>query len=306
MSNLIRALMLLFLPLAAQAQEKDAVTYFDVMTPRPFGYVIGDVIRHRVRIAVAKPYTLEKGTLPAKGQLSYWLDLQDVRLSEEDRDAETRYEIDLIYQTFYAPLEALPRTIPGYMLRFRGGNKSFDVPIESWDFTMSPLRELMAREVEGRAYMRPDTPPPLIDTSSYPGRLTILALTVVSLLAYLLYYYAIWPFHVRARRPFARATRKVRGIKRRSDAATAYRQAIREVHGAFNETYGRPLFVESVHRFVAQHPAFRPLLTDIETFFARSQETFFSDRFSAVASAYPLETIERFCHALKMAERQAA
>lgn len=305
MNKLLCALVLVGLPFVSQAQDTSAITHFELLTPRPFGYVIGDVIQHELRVAVVAPYKLQKGMLPVPGPMSYWLELRDLDLIEDAGDEETRYQVNLTYQTFYAPLEATLRTIPGFQLAFRAGDDSFDITVPAWDFTMSPLRELMTRTVEGQEYMRPDTPPPRIDAGLYGPRLVMLAIAALAAALYLLYYYALWPFHARKARPFARARRKVRALRGHATDVPSYRQAVRTVHGAFNVTNGGPLFAESLDAFLARHPAFKPLRAQIERFFKISHETFFSNRAAAAVRAYPLTQIDRLCEELQTAERGA-
>lgn len=299
-------LLLVTLPFLARAQDTSAITHFELLSPRPFGYVIGDVIEHELRVAVVAPYKLQKGMLPAPGPMSYWLELRDLDLITDANDEETRYQVNLTYQTFYAPLAASLRTVPGFKLTFSASDESFDITVPSWDFTMSPIRELATRKVEGQEYMRPDTPPPGIDSSHYGPRLVMLAIAAVAAALYLLYYYTLWPFHARQGRPFARARRKIRALSGHAADVPTYRQAVRTVHGAFNVTNGGPLFAESLDSFLARHPAFRPLRAEIERFFKMSHEAFFSNRAAAAVHEYPLTRIEGFCDELQTVERGAA
>ncbi len=98
----------------------EPVSYFNVETPRPFGYVNGDEIPQRIVIETRSGITLQNGSLPAKGQINRWLNLNQVTVKQSGQ----RYEIDLRYQVFYAPLEVKSLTLPGFTLQLNQGKKA--------------------------------------------------------------------------------------------------------------------------------------------------------------------------------------
>ena len=55
------------------------VDAFRVSTPRPFGHVIGDLIRQRIDLTLHEPFVLAPGSVPHPRRLSYWLDGRRVR-----------------------------------------------------------------------------------------------------------------------------------------------------------------------------------------------------------------------------------
>ncbi|MGH8491415.1 MAG: hypothetical protein ACREXS_21790, partial [Gammaproteobacteria bacterium] len=273
--------------LASSAQSP--IERFDFLTPRPFGYLIGDVIRHEVQLDLKQPYTLQKGSIPTAGNLNYWLELRNVAVEELEQQAAKRYRILLTYQTFYAPVGVKALSIPAFRLVLSGPDH-LDVPIPAWEFTMSPLRELAVRTKGGRGYVRPDARPRPIDARGHGIRLSLFAAATVATLLYTLWRYGQWPG--RRRRPFARARRELRRLRRGAMDLTVYKQALQAIHRAFNETAGAPIFPGSLQQFMQQRPAFLPLMGEIEAFFERSRYLFFAEGADVEMERYPLHALE--------------
>lgn len=114
----------------------------ELQAPRPFGFVIGDLIHHRIHIEVDSALPLRADSVPPVGPINYWLELRDVEIEQKETKGKTRYSIDLIYQTFYAPREVETLAIPGFTLLFEGTNKTLEAVVQPWHFTMSLIREL--------------------------------------------------------------------------------------------------------------------------------------------------------------------
>ena len=90
-------------PEPVQAQQ--AVRRLELSTPRAFGYVIGDTIKHRIDLELVEPFYLDETSLPEAGQLSNRLELAAPVVRTESRSGATLYEIRLTYQTFYFPAQ---------------------------------------------------------------------------------------------------------------------------------------------------------------------------------------------------------
>lgn len=292
----------------ALAQE-GPVRKFQVLTPKPFGYFIGDTIRHEIHAEIAKPYRLDKSSIPAKGRLGYWLELSDVAVDETDRDSVWDYRITLTYQTFYAPLEVKALDIPGFLIIFRAGAERYEKKVQPWTFTASPLRELRLRGVSegeqggGTVYIRPDEPPRFISGAALRLRLIGLGGATLTVLFFVLYEYGIWPFGRRTARPFVHARRKIRALLREGDDAAVYGQAVRSLHEAFNATNGTPVFPEALDVFLARHKAYAPLRSEIESFFAASRQFFFGSNAEAAQRILPLAGLAVLAARLSEKER---
>ena len=78
----------------ASALTEPAIKRLEVVTPRPFGYVIGDTFEHRIELEVASPYRLDQDTLPRAGRLNRWLELRPPIVRRYRRWKSTLYEIN--------------------------------------------------------------------------------------------------------------------------------------------------------------------------------------------------------------------
>ena len=269
----------------------EPVSYFNVETPRPFGYVNGDEIPQRIVIETRSGITLQTASLPAKGQINRWLNLNQVTVKQSGQ----RYEIDLRYQVFYAPLEVKSLTLPGFTVLLSQGEKSVGQSVPAWTFTLSPLRELVVRQTEQGEYMRPDSLPSLLANSQALYGLTA-SLTVAALIAaYLSYLYGCFPNMLR-RTLFKRALRKLDGLSK-SDME----QALTIVHHALNSLNGQPLFYNQLSQFYRRNPQYLQVSSQLTWFFNYSNRYFFSDGMIAVTQ--DLQQIKDLCEQCRKIER---
>lgn len=269
----------------------EPVSYFNVETPRPFGYVNGDEIPQRIVIETRSGITLQTGSLPAKGQINRWLNLNQVTVKQSGQ----RYEIDLRYQVFYAPLEVKSLTLPGFTLQLNQGEKSISQIVPAWTFTLSPLRELVVRQTGQGEYMRPDSPPSLLaDTQALYGLVASLAV-VVLIAAYLGYLYGCFPNMLR-RTLFKQALRKLAGLSKAD-----MEQALTIVHHALNSLNGQPLFYNQLSQFYRRNPQYLQVSSQLAWFFNYSNRYFFSDGMIAVAQ--DLQQIKDLCEQCRKIER---
>ena len=288
----MRVLLILVLSLLGCSSSIDEpVSYFTVETPRPFGYVNGDEIPQRIVLETRSGISLQAGGLPAKGQINRWLNLNQVTVKQTGQ----RYEIDLRYQVFYAPLEVKSLTLPGFTLQFSQGEKSVSKNVPAWSFTLSPLRELVARQTGQGEYMRPDSPPPLLaNTQAWYGLAA--SLTVAALIAaYLGYLYGCFPGMLR-RTLFKQALRKLAGLSK-----TDMAQALTIVHHALNRLNGKPLFYTQLSEFYLRNPEYQQLSPQIDWFFNFSNRYFFSAGMIVVAQ--DVQQLKDLCERCRKIER---
>jgi mxaA protein len=269
----------------------EPVSYFNVETPRPFGYVNGDEIPQRIVIETRSGITLQTGSLPAKGQINRWLNLNQVTVKQSGQ----RYQIDLLYQVFYAPLEVKSLTLPGFTVQLSQGEKNISQNVPAWTFTLSPLRELIARQSEQGEYMRPDSPPPLLaNTQALYGLAASLSVAVL-IAAYLAYLYGCFPGMSR-RTVFKRALRKLAGL-----SEADMEQALTVVHHALNSLNGQPLFLNRLGEFYRRNAEYLQINAQLAWFFNYSNRYFFSDGMIAVAQ--DLQQLKELCEQCRKIER---
>lgn len=248
------------------------IRQFDVLTPRPFGYVIGDVIRHKLVITTRSKVLLQQSSLPAPGAINRWLDLNEVVITETEVSGGHRYQIELNYQIFYAPLEVKMLTLPGFKIGFNQGGQSIEQTVPAWSFTASPLRELAVRKDGAGEYMRPDAPAMPTHNGAVVAGLSISMLTALLAAARLAYLYGMFP-SLNRRDIFKKSLRSLNRL-----SAAEMTQALTTMHHALNDLNGRPLFKHGLDLFYRVRPDYAGLAADLEWFFNYSNRYFFAGK----------------------------
>src|SRR5690606_20850506 len=119
-------------------------------------------------------------------------------------------------------------------------------------------------------YSQPQTLEPLITRS------VVLFGAALLIVILLLHRYTRWPFSKRASRPVAQAQQYIQRLRKQGDLRS-YQQAYRALHSALNRLNAqRTLLHEDLDAFISKHPAYHALAPQLEQFFHRSQQLFFS------------------------------
>ncbi|GLK74845.1 hypothetical protein GCM10008171_00970 [Methylopila jiangsuensis] len=282
----------------AAAQVRDVRT----SGPKPFGVLLGDVFTLRTSFVADAPYTLDPASLPKTGALTYAIDLRRLDVTESAAPGGgVRYEITAEYQTFYSALETRTETVPQMSLSVvdgKGGRKEFKAG--GWAYITSPLRPLITTSGETQYDLRPDAVPPRI--SLRPAQTAALWSAGAALLALLLLAWSrAWPpFHTRPSRPFTRAARVV--AKRAPTGEAGWREALIDLHRAFDATAGKRLLGDDLGAFLAQRPAFARHEAGIRAFFDASRRVFFGGAAPA-ATGLSADALTRLARDLAGAER---
>ena len=245
------------------------ISHFELQTPRPFGYLIGDEIHHRVIIETRQDMSLNLNSVPAQGEVNRWLNINRVIVSRHNDGREM--VIDLSYQAFYAPAEVKMLTIPGFTLQFQQAGKTVEQLVPEWHFTLSPLKELAVRkDDEGYHYMRPDAPPrPLSTQRLWIGVYISLTFTLITGF-YLTYLYGYFPILTR-QRIFKRACSQLAILSEREMG-----RSLAIVHNALNTLNGQPLFPHKLNEFYQLHPEYKTAKKQIDWFFNLSNQILFA------------------------------
>ena len=242
--------------ITALALERDAAPA-TVVQPRPFGYVIGDVVTQRILL----PSNFEPAELTTPQRVSLWLERRASRI-ESTPDGQRWLSVD--YQVTNAPQTIAPVNVPAWTLVSKEGAK-LDVAASSMNVG-ALVAESSRPSIE---QLRPDRTAPVIPTASTQTRLRFaafaLAITLTSWFAW-----TRWrDWRERANLPFAQALHELQHL---SDVAP---QAWQTLHRAFDCTAGRVVQLESLSTLFERAPHFRPLHAEIERFFTESCERFF-------------------------------
>ena len=264
---------------------------------RSFGYVIGDTLERHITLTASDAVELEASSLPHPGKQSSWLVLLDVRPEPTPGVRSTHHTVELRYQIRNAPTETRPIVLPAFALRFRDARERVEVPISESRVTVAPI--IPANQVPEALSQRPDRPPQPLSVAPDLRRLILFAVVALTLIAYGM----LIPQLALRRAPFARAYRHIRRAAHDVESSHRYREALRALHRAFDETAGAPVFADRLEEFFAERPWFADLRGPTDNFLMMSRREFFADSASAADSdiAWLLE-FSRACH---LRERRA-
>ncbi len=268
----------------------ESITLFQVQNPRPFGYVIGDEIRQRIIIETRKGLALQYSSLPNKGEINRWLNLNKLNVAKTKTRKGVRYQIDLTYQLFYAPLEVKMLELKNFTLQFKQFGNTIEKIVPSWSFTAAPLRELAIRKDNGKEYMRPDALVPSIDNTTAFNRLIVSLLITFILVAYLAWLYGLLTFLPKYQ-IFKRPARQLAKFSK-DDLASM----LNIMHKALNQLNGKPLFQHRLTNFYQRFPDYQQLNDELVWFLNYSNQYFFSsDNLINKNDSYKIKALCQHC-----------
>jgi mxaA protein len=258
-----------------------------VQQPRPFGYVVGDVLTQRVLLRL-EARGFEPASLPGAARLGVWLERRAPRI-EATADGRSWLAID--YQVINAPQALTTISLPAWELKPKSGAAALRVG--AWPISVSPLtpRQVFAKgELEE---LRPDRPAPIIATEPIRRQIAIWSgAFTATLVAW--FGWVLWRNRrARSTRPFARALREIRQV---DDTGP---EAWLALHRAFDRTAGRVMQSATLAVLFERAPHLAPLRSQIEQFFDQSAELFFGTGLPAS----PL-SVRKLCTELRRVEKR--
>jgi mxaA protein len=232
-----------------------------VVQPRPFGYVIGDLLSQRVLLP---DVDVDLAQLPVPRRVGVWWDRHAVKI---ERASDGRRWLRVDYQLINAPQKLATVTLPAWELESKSGVVKLAIP--AWPVSVTPLTPETAFTMGGLSDIRPDRPAPVIATAPIRRELGIWSTAFgVALAAWLAW---LWWRNGSAamNQPFARALREIRALDETAP------QAWQALHRAFDLTAHRVVQTDTLDSLFKSAPHLAPLRSDIEKFFAASNERFF-------------------------------
>lgn len=267
---------------------------------RPFGYFIGDEIVLQTDVALQPGFVLEEASLPHPGPVTYWLDLTSVQRRQIEPG---RHRLLLHYQTFYAPLGVQTLEVPGFMLVATRAERRVEMPVGSWRFSMSPLRDVGPRTGGDTVALRRDIAPTRISIAPYlAGGVICVGVALASVFA-LAFHRAWGPFRRRAGRPFARAAH---ALRRQPDDIDGYLAGLLSLHRAFDIATGRRVLAEDVNDVLRVSPGFAAASDDIQRFFQTSRRAFFGEDPQGAMESFSPAALAALGARLAAAERESS
>ena len=289
------ALVLCLTPAAIVAQ---GISDIRIVTPRDFGYTIGDKIRHEMHLSLNEPHRLDTATLPETGRLDRWLEISQAEANVEHRNENLFYRIIVDYQIFNAPPQLTSVTIPQLEFLTMGGASPIPVFIPEWTFSIAPIVSSDARH---NLSLRPDRQPHPIPVIGRGVRLLISTLLLTGLLTYLAYRRWLLPRLKCDQYPFSSALAELRKLQRLDSEPENYRLGLKAFHAAVNATAGQVVFAGNLHDFLSANSQYAAMKAELAALYARSQDIFFNNSEAAEphTSLQELVNICRHCRALE-------
>lgn len=301
--NLVTGVLLLTLFLLSASASAD-IKIIKYSLGRDFGVVVGDQIEHRYIIEVPAEFELSPDSLPSKGNLNYWLKLLSVNAKEiETKNGLKKYQLDSVFQTFYAPLDVRVLSTPEMDITFHAGDKQQQISLPAWQFSMSPLKEtapVSSKTGESaRPFMKPDLPIIKIDTQ----KLTLIAYLLGSAVVIMAFIWLVLSGKVFsfARSPFQLAIKQIKKLNAKQDKANV-NQAIYEVHQAFNGVAKQAVFSHQIDTFIVTFPEFSRYKQQIVEFYDLSMNVLYGETQAKPAHFQQLLSL---CRTMAKAEKIA-
>lgn len=282
---------LIVAPNALQADAPSAIKHLSLSAPRPYGYVIGELVTQTISVDVQYDYKLRVDFLPNPGPLSDWLELKNIAISEQTEGAINRYRIAVTYQLFKATKKSVDETIAGLRLRFSNGRHEVKATAPDWRFSYSPLIPADIQDAE--VQIRPEFKPKPIPLDGPIGTLALLLTGVSVLSIYLAWQHGFLPFSAKRYGPFGNACRELKRLRKMPRDMATYQTGLRIVHRAINESAGNTVFGERIDQLYRVNPAFVELREQLERFFKISQDVFFANAMSN--KTHSLQWLENLC-----------
>lgn len=254
-----------------------------VEQPRPFGYVIGDLLTQRVLLTTPRG-DVEPAAMPPVQRVNVWLERRAPRI-EKTEDGHRWLLVE--YQLINTPQALTTIQVPAWTIEDKAGGERLEIP--ATPVSVGPL----ISSTSSAESLQPDHKPSAIDAA--PARANVLlwsialGMTLAAWLAWLL----LRNWRESHNRPFARALHQLRHFDEMAP------EAWQALHRAFDQTAGRVLQIETLPALFERAPHLQPRRAEIERFFAQSNERFFG----AGTPTNPL-SVRALCHELRRIERR--
>jgi mxaA protein len=235
-----------------------------IQQPRPFGYVLGDVLTQRVLLQ-SQGHDFDPAQLPGAERAGLWLWRRSAAVM---RDNMNHKWLILDYQIINAPQQLMTVSLPALTLKSKAkGADSLFVP--EWPISVAPLTPRIAFAKGGLQDLRPDHPAPTLPTAGLWRQLEIWSTALIATLAAWFGWWLIRYIRAAASQPFARALREIRR------AGGDSQEAWLALHRAFDRTAGRALQINTLNVLFQRAPYLEPQRPEIERFYAESTWRFF-------------------------------
>ncbi len=279
----------------------EPIQQIELQADRNFGYVIGDLVHHRIFVSIENPYRLDLAILPTPGALNPGLSVHTIQISENQLTTATKYLIDLKYQLYRSVERSEEIIIPGFRIRATKKTQWAEAQTPPWKLTMMPL--ISEQSADQDVVIRPPRKPLLIPLQVHYRILIGLVIGVFILSALIARIFYLPGFLNSTKRPFAATCGNLKRLRKRRTDTAAMSDAMRVVHQAFNHTAGETVFASQLDQFFQKNPEFCTLRKQTELFFQLSRQTFFQQAKTINSENYGIPWLQSLCQQYRKIER---
>jgi mxaA protein len=270
---------------------------------RSFGITVGDKLSHHYVMKCHADAGLIESSLPVVGELSYWLNLVDVKAEHIGDEDHCLYSLKLTYQTFYAPLDVRALQTPAFTVEFQDALSTTSLEIPAWTFTMSPIKQIqpggVGAEQIATQFMQ-DSIAPSRQSTVRDRQWLALSLAVLFLSLTVFGWLSGWVSFGQGT-PFIKAKKRIQGLLSSSTHQQVdLQQCLMFVHQAFNERAGYTVFSSKLDLFFEELAQFSSLRQEVEAFYHLSQTVFF---FGENVSESNIKQAIQLCDRLAMSDK---
>lgn len=258
-----------------------------VVQPRPFGYVVGDLVTQRV-LLTTRNADFQPAALPAAQRLNIWFERRAPRIESA---ADGRRWLIVDYQVINAPQTLTTVGLPAWELEAKAGGARLKIPAAP--INVAPL--IPSSSAAAGSDLRPDREVPITSTASTRARLIIWSIALAAVLAAWLAWLQWRNWRDSLNKPFGRAQQELRRVDEFAP------EAWQALHRAFDQTAGHVLQIQTLPTLFQRAPHLEPLRVEIERFFAQSSERFFGAGLQS-----NVMSVRALCNELRRIEKRYA
>lgn len=255
---------------AAIRQKKDIL-------PRNFGYLIGDIVKRTIILEIDHPHSLDQKQIPELGKINRWLELRKNSLKINKHSDFSRYQMELEYQIFNSESGHAEIFLPGFDLIVTTSERTLPMVFHDRSIRMMSVTEDDSSRSLDFLDLQPPISPQKVSVFSGWLKLGFAILGAFLSLLLVIYIYAVLPWVGKLHGPFSQAVRKLRGLRKVADTKNDSHKALRHIHAAFNQTYGKVLLHDDLEIFFQEQSAFRKLQPELTKLFIHSRAVFFDE-----------------------------
>lgn len=286
--------------------DSQYVSVREINPSRDAGYVVGDKLSRTLILTVKKPYELIEESLPIigyehryRGQVS-GIELADIQVEQQQSSDRTTHTLHLVYQVFKSGRVAKPAILRGEIVKLRNTatKETRQFQFEPFAFRTSPLS--VYGEVNLKQEMSPLIKPFTLSADKEQRVFNIAAGVLALCLLGLFYIFGAYSWLPRMGGAFAKAYRKV---SKQPDTEQGLQASISVVHHALQQVAGHSVFGNGIERFLTEQPAFVPVKSELERFFALSRQVFFDPNAAPELGMPAKQWLKQFCRHMRDCER---